>query len=123
MWLTRTFDRQFRYHMPDESEIAASKIHSERADARGGRLEKRFGHPALHEDLFTPMVHAKMAPLLREVYHGRLGQQQAGLSEYGGQKVNAAVTPGGLKIAAIEQVGFKISTAPRLSSVLIFFCY
>ncbi|KAG8921438.1 hypothetical protein FRC00_008647, partial [Tulasnella sp. 408] len=60
----RKFTDQFRWWIPSPDEIAASKVHSERADSKGGRLASRFGHPALHSDLFTPMLHAKMMPLL-----------------------------------------------------------
>lgn len=81
-----------------------AKVHSERADARGNRLEKRFGHPALHADLFTPMLHAKMMPLLSQVYRGKIGRDQAKLDEYGGQKMEAHLVEGGIKIAAIDQV-------------------
>ena len=94
----------FRYYIPDEREIAAGMVYSEAADARADRLSRRFGHPALHAELYTPMVHANMVHLLPEVYHGRLSEETAGLQEYGGQKVHAAVTAGGLKIAGIEQV-------------------
>lgn len=104
MWLTRTYMNAFRYYVPDEREIARSKVHSEGADAGGSRLQKRFGHPALHAELFTPMVHANMVSLLPQVYHGRLSEESAGLNEYGNQKVSASVLPGGLKIAGIEQV-------------------
>jgi len=42
-------------------------------------------------------------PLLSEVYSGRIDHQQTKLNEYGGQKMEAQVIPGGIKIAAIEQ--------------------
>lgn len=80
-----------------------AKVHTERGDVKGNRLEKRFGHPALHADLFTPMLHAKMMPLLSQVYGGSLGKEQTKLDEYGGQKMEAHVVNGGVKIAAIEQ--------------------
>jgi hypothetical protein len=104
IWLTKTFMKDFRYYIPDEREIAASKVYTEAADARANRLSKRFGHPALHAELYTPMVHANMVRLLPQVYRGRLSEETAGLQEYGGQKVNTTVTTGGLKIAGIEQV-------------------
>lgn len=55
-------------------------------------------------DLFTPMLHAKMMPLLSQVYQGRLGKDEAKMDEYGGQKLEAQVIPGGIKIAAVSQV-------------------
>ena len=52
------------------------------------------------------MLHAKMMPLLAQVYKGKIGKQDTKLKEYGGQKMEAQVVEGGIKIAAIEQVGF-----------------
>ena len=45
-----------------------------------------------------------MMPLLSEVYHGRINSDHAKLDEYGGQKMEARIVPGGIKIAAIDQV-------------------
>ncbi|KAF4563229.1 hypothetical protein EYR40_007061 [Pleurotus pulmonarius] len=102
IYINRTFDRTFRYYHPTEDELRLAKVHSERADHKGNRLEKRFGHPALHTDLFTPMLHAKMMPLLGEVYNGKIGKDEAALGEYGGQKMETQVVEG-IKIAAIDQ--------------------
>ena len=55
-------------------------MHSAAVDARGHRLEKQFGHPALHAKLTTPK-----------------------LNEYGRQEAEAKVVAG-IKIAGIEQV-------------------
>ena len=106
----RPMVNQFRFWVPTPEEIAASKVHSERGDS-GGRLEKRFGHPALHSDLFTPMLHAKMMPLLSQVYHGRLGREKKGLAEYSGQKMEAAIAPGGVRIAGIAEVRLFITSS------------
>ncbi|KAJ7072663.1 hypothetical protein C8F01DRAFT_1104858 [Mycena amicta] len=100
-YITRTFDNAFRYYIPTPDELAAAKIHSERADARANKLEKRFGHPALHADLFTPMLHANMMGLLSQVYQGKIARDHAKLDEYGGQKMEAQVVQG-IKIAAID---------------------
>jgi hypothetical protein len=87
-------------------------VHSQRADNTGHRLEKRFGHPALYADLFTPMLHAKMVPLLAEVYKGRLGEStKAKLDEYGGQRLSAQIVEGGVKIAAIDQANLEYDLA------------
>ncbi|KAH7927441.1 DUF221-domain-containing protein [Leucogyrophana mollusca] len=102
-YLDKTFYREFIYYIPSEAELREAKVHSSRADATGNRLEKRFGHPALHAELFTPMLHAKMMPLLGDVYKGKIGSEQAKLDEYGGQKMEAHVVEGGLRIAAVEQ--------------------
>lgn len=83
-----------------------AKVHSERADNKANKLEKRFGHPALHAELFTPMLHKNMMPLLSQVYQGKIGKDHAKLDEYGGQQMEAQIVPGGIKIAAIDQVCF-----------------
>ncbi|KAG6867794.1 hypothetical protein C0993_010989 [Termitomyces sp. T159_Od127] len=103
IYINRAYLPVFRYFMPTEEEIRLARVHSERADARGSRLQRRFGHPALHAELFTPMLHAKMMPLLSQVYHGRLATDEAKMEEYGGQKLEAQVVPGGIKIAAVSQ--------------------
>ncbi|KAF7362238.1 DUF221-domain-containing protein [Mycena venus] len=102
VYIDRSFDSAFRYYIPTPEELEAAKIHSERADARANKLEKRFGHPALHADLFTPMLHANMMGLLSQVYQGKIARDQAKLGEYGGQKMEAQVVQG-IKIAAIDQ--------------------
>jgi len=97
------FARPFRYYVPTEAELRNAQVHSQRGDVKRHRLEKRFGHPALHAELFTPMLHANMTPLLAQVYSGRLGSEQTKLGEYGGQHMAASVLPGGIRIAAIDQ--------------------
>ncbi|KAF8839103.1 DUF221-domain-containing protein [Paxillus ammoniavirescens] len=103
IWLDKMFYEKFMYYMPSETELREAKVHSSRADASGNRLEKRFGHPALHAELFAPMVHAKMMPLLADVYKGKIGSDKAKLNEYGGQQMDAQIVEGGLRIAGIEQ--------------------
>ncbi|KAG1903283.1 uncharacterized protein F5891DRAFT_1211537 [Suillus fuscotomentosus] len=94
--LDRTFYKNFLYYIPSETELREAKVHSSTSDVSGRGLEKRF-------DLFTPMLHARMMPLLGDVYKGKIGSDKAKLDEYGGQKLDAQVIEGGLKIAAIEQ--------------------
>lgn len=103
IYANKVFDNPFRYYNPSEEELRLAKVHSERADNKGNKLGKRFGHPALHADLFTPMLHANMMPLLGQVYKGKIGRDQAKLDEYGGQKMDAQVVEGGIRIAAIDQ--------------------
>ncbi|KAI8968836.1 DUF221-domain-containing protein [Trametes punicea] len=102
-YIHRTFQPSFRYYMPTEQELREAHVHSRRADAVGNRLEKRFGHPALHSELFTPMVHANMTHLLPQVYHGKIQNVQTKLDEMGGQAADAQVVAGGVKIAAVEE--------------------
>lgn len=103
IYINRVHLPAFQYFIPTADEIRLARVHSERADARGNRLGKRFGHPALYADLFTPMLHARMMPLLSQVYQGKIAKDQAKLDEYGGQKLEAQVVPGGIKIAAVSQ--------------------
>lgn len=101
-FIDRRFLNEFKYHIPSQNELAQAKVHSQRSDENRNRLEKRFGHPALNSELFTPMVHANMAHLLPQVYSGKVGTDKTRLGEYGGQKVEAQVVQG-IKIAAIDQ--------------------
>lgn len=101
-FIDRRFLNDFKYHIPSKDELAQAKVHSQRSDSNRNRLEKRFGHPALNSDLFTPMVHANMAHLLPQVYNGKIESDKTRLGEYGGQKVEAQLVHG-IKIAAIDQ--------------------
>jgi calcium permeable stress-gated cation channel len=106
VYLSRNFSPHFRYYIPTEDELRQAQIHSQRADNVGNRLEKRFGHPALHQELFTPMVHENMTALLSEVYKGKIDNAQTKLKEYGDTKVDAHIVAGGIKIAGIAQASF-----------------
>lgn len=70
-FLKSTFDSKFTWYIPTGKEFA--QVHQHHADARKNRLMKRFGHPALHAELFTPMIHKDHQALLAEVYRGRKG--------------------------------------------------
>ncbi|KAK1234247.1 hypothetical protein PQX77_002554 [Marasmius sp. AFHP31] len=102
-FLKRKFQTSFHFFIPTEDELRNAHIHG-RSDISGRRLESRFEHPALQAELFTPMVHAKMIPLLRQVYPGKITEEKTrtNLNEYGGQKANAQVIEG-ITLAAIEQ--------------------
>ena len=104
VYIGRTFQAKFTWYIPSDEELRLAKVHSERADVRGGRLEKRFGHPALHADLFTPMLHANQMELLPQVFSGKIGSTKTKLYEYGGTMMDASIVAGGIKIAGIEQV-------------------
>lgn len=114
IFVLRSIEQQFRFWNPTPDEIAMSKLHSERADGAAGKLEKRFGHPALHSELFTPLLHAKMMPLLPQVYHGRLGHERTSVAGYAGQKMEAQIAPGGIRIAGIEEVRCNFPVAELL---------
>ena len=103
IYITRTFLPAFQYYIPTDEELRQAAVHSKRSDNLNNKLEKRFGHPALHQDLFTPMVHANMTHLLPEVFDGKIGSTKTALDDFGGNKVDAAVV-GGVRIAGIEEV-------------------
>ncbi|POV96946.1 hypothetical protein PSHT_14850 [Puccinia striiformis] len=84
------------------------------------RLMKRFGHPALHAELFKPMIHKDHQLLLAEIYRGRIGdpsegaKKSAGRPNYGqanyagrsdDKPVPGGIQPdiGGLRFAAIAE--------------------
>ncbi|GBE80758.1 predicted protein [Sparassis crispa] len=102
VYLNRAFLPAFQYYIPTDEELTQAHVHSKRADNVGNKLEKRFGHPALHAELFTPMVHANMTNLLSEVYTGKIGNVKTKLDEIGGTRVEASVVQG-IKIAGIDE--------------------
>jgi calcium permeable stress-gated cation channel len=104
IYINLTYLPAFKYFTPIEEEIGVAKVYSMLGDAQNHSLVKRFGHPALNTELFTPMLHKNMMPLLSEIYRGKINNDHAKLDEYGGQKMEAQVVPGGLKIAAIDTV-------------------
>jgi hypothetical protein len=104
IYISRSFGQPFRHYKPTPTELSQARVHSERADNKGNRLQRRFGHPALHVELFTPMLHANMMPLLPQVFSGKIGMSTQKMSEFAGQKVDTTVVQGGIKIAGIEQV-------------------
>ncbi|EKM53375.1 uncharacterized protein PHACADRAFT_259710 [Phanerochaete carnosa HHB-10118-sp] len=103
IYCTRVFNPEFSFYIPTEEELRTAHVHSQRADNASNRLGKRFGHPALHQELFTPMVHANMTALLADVYKGKISNEETKLQEYGGTRVDAQVVAGGVRIAGIEQ--------------------
>lgn len=104
IYINRKFLSAFQYYIPSDEELREAYVHSKRADNAGNKLEKRFGHPALHAELFTPMVHANMTHLLSEVFAGKIGKTKTKLDDLGGNNVDAAVVAGGVKIAGIDEV-------------------
>lgn len=68
----RTFDADMEFYnranLSDAEALGTSKLGKKAAD----RLNSKFGHPALYKPLMTPMVHAKAAGALKDIYQGRL---------------------------------------------------
>ncbi|KAJ5429755.1 hypothetical protein N7491_006771 [Penicillium cf. griseofulvum] len=76
----KTFDSDCEFYnranLSDAEALGASKSDKKASD----RLNSKFGHPALYKRLLTPMVHAKAAAALKDIYQGRLDQGDT--SEY-----------------------------------------
>ena len=108
--LHRQFDERYNWYMPTDQEVVNAVIH--RADARKNRLHKRFGNPALHAELFTPMIHKRSQHLLRQIYSGRMAEEDY-IRQYDDEAaksgLRAATIPGseaetgGLAFKAIEE--------------------
>lgn len=76
VYIHRAYLRHFRFFIPRQEDLASIASYSANADAMFHKLERRFGHPALNGELFTPMLHQNMMPLLREVYKGRIEEEE-----------------------------------------------
>ncbi len=135
LYINRAYLQPFRYFTPRQEDLATIAQYSANTDAKSNKLERRFGHPALHTELFTPMLHQKMIPLLREVYKGRIDENEekkpfmnyepvyggggAGMGRAGGvggvgsapgATPTSAIpgSPGGLSIEVMSQVLFDV---------------
>lgn len=62
-----------RANLSDAEALGASKTGKKASD----RLSSKFGHPALYKPLMTPMVHARAAEALKDIYQGRLDSTDA----------------------------------------------
>ncbi|RXW14887.1 hypothetical protein EST38_g10967 [Candolleomyces aberdarensis] len=98
IYINRVFVPAFHYFNPSLEEINTAEKHR---DSSSNKLEKRFGHPSLHEGLFTTSIHKDHVPLLTQIYPGKYNTVTAPISEYGGQTMQIFITSSGLKIAGI----------------------
>ncbi|KAJ3575057.1 hypothetical protein NP233_g1358 [Leucocoprinus birnbaumii] len=74
--INRSYLPRFRYFTPPDSDPASHIHYQDSGDIMGAKLTRRFGHPAEHSELFAPMVHRNMMHLLREVYKGRVEEEE-----------------------------------------------
>ena len=95
-------------YTPDPTEIAESRAHH--SDEKKGRLARRFGHPALHAPLITPMVHKRVEHLLPQVYSGRLDIQRS-------TSKGELFEVGGLTFAALEEQNLELSRGEYLKEI------
>lgn len=104
-YCSRTFDDDMMYfnraNLSDAEALGATKIGKKGAE----RLNSKFGHPALYKPLMTPMVHAKAAEVLKEIYAGRLESHEM-VGEYSDIAMNpmSKSEPGKAEPAPFEVV-------------------
>ncbi|KAL1987919.1 hypothetical protein VTN96DRAFT_1903 [Rasamsonia emersonii] len=113
-YCTKTFDPDILYYNRanlSDAEALGSGKGSKRA---GDRLNSRFGHPALYKPLPTPMVHARAADALKQIYRGRLGASDT-VSDFSdiamqsmskSQPGKAIEAPGPFEVVAENQLDF-----------------
>lgn len=111
-----------------------AEVHMHHADARKNRLGKRFGHDALSEPLYTPMLHKNVQHLLPTMcvpfplprvshrlmltsantcvrsYNGRIGQSEGKIE---GQTIGQQ-TAGGLTFAMIDAHNLEVDRTAYL---------
>jgi hypothetical protein len=71
-YCSKTFDAEIDYYNRADLSDAEALGVSKSGKKAGDRLNSKFGHPALYKKLMTPMVHAKAAEALKQIYQGRL---------------------------------------------------
>ncbi|KAF7321527.1 Duf221 domain-containing protein [Mycena kentingensis (nom. inval.)] len=98
LYIDRKFNKNFYFYLPNEEELRTARVHSSRGDTVKHKLENRFGHPALHAELFTPMVHADQMQLLKQVYGGKVEEVDDGKEAGKGMELLD-----GLRIQPIQQ--------------------
>lgn len=108
IYCARRFDHQYDWYIPDSLEMAHVKIQT--GDDHHNRLERRFGHPSLHQKLLIPMVHAHVRHLLPQVYNGPVATGETVVIE--GQKVETEEVLGRVKIAALDEA--QLESDPRV---------
>ncbi|KAJ5827134.1 hypothetical protein N7447_003897 [Penicillium robsamsonii] len=88
VYCMKTFDSDCEFYnranLSDAEALGVNKSDKKASD----RLNSKFGHPALYKPLLTPMVHAKAAEALKDIYQGRLDQ-----GDTGGEYSDIAMNP------------------------------
>ncbi|OQE40921.1 hypothetical protein PENCOP_c005G00926 [Penicillium coprophilum] len=88
LYCMKTFDSDCEFYnrgnLSDAEALGVNKSDKKASD----RLNTKFGHPALYKPLLTPMVHAKAAAALKDIYQGRLDQ-----GDTGGEYSDIAMNP------------------------------
>lgn len=80
------FDTPYNYYTTrsfTETEVGEMSGNQERKRRSRDRVGVKFGNPALYKKLMTPMVHAKSRHLLKDIYRGRLDDDEMEYSVHG----------------------------------------
>ncbi|KAL1924150.1 uncharacterized protein VTP21DRAFT_7185 [Calcarisporiella thermophila] len=85
----RWFDPKCRYYEGSPEEGNAT---SARPDLQDEQLSRKYGHPAVWQELFTPMVHADTKHLLGKVFKGHIASSEKPQLQHSTQ--NATVIKG-----------------------------
>jgi hypothetical protein len=81
LYCKRAFDRRCAYYAKATAAASdgfahdnptAGGVGDDASSRRSGSVAVRFGHPAMHKPLMTPMVHARAQHLLGKIYTGRM---------------------------------------------------
>lgn len=80
-YCSATFDDRNTYYttavLKDPEHLHATHKHR-----HNDHVSRKFGHPALHKPLLTPMVHAKAQHVLSQIYRGRLDPDEPSGTSY-----------------------------------------
>jgi hypothetical protein len=75
MYCSKAYDDQCQFYT--KGLVSQEAVLDDSKSSRShNSIAVRFGHPALFKPLITPMVHAKAAHILSEVYRGRLDDEE-----------------------------------------------
>ncbi|ORY50184.1 hypothetical protein BCR35DRAFT_24997 [Leucosporidium creatinivorum] len=101
--ITRRFGHDFKYYTPkDEEHTREQPVHA--GDERKKRLARRFEHPAMSAELYTPMLAKDVAHLVPEVYHGNVKTARpTDDKKFSGTRLASARIGRRLKIAAVDE--------------------
>lgn len=84
----KTFDADIEFYNRANLSDAEALDMSKPSKRASDRLSSKFGHPALYKPLMTPMVHARAAEALKNIYQGRLES-----NEMAGEYSDIAMNP------------------------------
>ena len=103
-YMNRRFANEYQYFLPRHDELTRAIVHSEESDYGGQKLEARYDNPALHTTLYTPMIHAQMAPLLHRIFGRRRTRDRGDLARGVDSGEDKALE--GVQFTPVKEVSF-----------------